>query len=137
MKLSLKMPLAFAAVLLLVAAAALYGVRGLNQALSTYATDVVESNDNARAVDDVRVAFKTQVQEWKDTLLRGKKAEDLNKHWTAFAAQEHEVVDRVQKLQAALPEGDVRTLIGRFAEAHAKMGESCLLYTSPSPRRPY
>jgi hypothetical protein len=30
------------------------------------------------------VAFKVQVQEWKNVLLRGKDAEQLKRYWAAF-----------------------------------------------------
>ena len=64
MKLSLKLPLAFAAALLLVLAAALYGIYIVNQSLNTYATTLRVINDNERASNDLAVSFKTQVQEW-------------------------------------------------------------------------
>src|SRR5664279_4579369 len=42
------------------------------------------SQNNAIDVVATESEFKKQVQEWKDTLLRGKKPEALNKHWPAF-----------------------------------------------------
>ena len=45
MKLSIKLPLAFAAVLALMLAAALYGIYSLNQSLKSYETTVQASND--------------------------------------------------------------------------------------------
>ncbi len=39
------------------------------------------SIDNERAVSYLEVSFKTQVQEWKNTLLRGKDQKALDKHW--------------------------------------------------------
>ncbi|HEY9064430.1 MAG TPA: methyl-accepting chemotaxis protein [Burkholderiaceae bacterium] len=124
MKLSIKLPLAFAAVLLLMLAAALYGIYSLNQSLNAYETTVKASSDNERAIDDLTIAFKVQVQEWKNALLRGKKAEDLEKHWGAFGKQDAAVSQGAKKLQATLPDGDSKVLLSKFAEAHAKMGES-------------
>ena len=43
------------------------------------------------AANDLAVAFKTQVQEWKNTLLRGKDPEALKKHWTGFKKLEREM----------------------------------------------
>jgi hypothetical protein len=45
---------------------------------------VVPGQRRAVAVEAIEIAFKKQVQEWKDTLLCGKNPEALNKHWTAF-----------------------------------------------------
>ena len=79
MKLSLKLPLTFASALLLTLAAALYGIYSLNQSLNTYQTTVHANNDHERAVGDMGSAFKVQVQEWKNTLLRGKDPKQLDK----------------------------------------------------------
>jgi methyl-accepting chemotaxis protein-1 (serine sensor receptor) len=123
MKLSLKLPLAFGAALLLVAASALFGIYTLNQALSDYGGTVQDKVASERAVTDLLVAFKVQVQEWKDTLLRGKDPKRLDKHWSAFEKQEKAVADLAGKLVASLPEGESKAIVQRFAAAHAKMGE--------------
>jgi methyl-accepting chemotaxis protein len=123
MKLSLKLPLAFGAALLLVAASALFGIYTLNQALSDYGGTVQDKVASERAVTDLLVAFKVQVQEWKDTLLRGKDPKKLDKHWSAFEKQEKAVAELAGKLVASLPEGESKAIVQRFAAAHAKMGE--------------
>lgn len=86
MKLRLKLPLVFTAALLLLLAAALFGIARLNQALTTYETEVAASVDHERAAASMLVAFKVQVQvqEWKNVLLRGKDAEQLKRYWAAF-----------------------------------------------------
>jgi methyl-accepting chemotaxis protein len=123
-KLSLKLPLVFASVLALVLAAALYGISSLNQSVNTYGTAVQTSHDNERAVGDLTIAFKLQVQEWKNTLLRGKEPKDLDRYWGAFSKLELEVATKAKKLQAVLPQGESKSLVDRFVQAHAKMGES-------------
>ncbi len=82
------------------------------------------SNDTQHAVGDVTVAFKVQVQEWKNTLLRGKDPKQLDKHWSAFEKQERIAADRAAKLLGALPDGEAKVLVGRFAQSHTKMGEN-------------
>jgi len=124
MKLSLKLPLTFASALLLTLAAALYGIYSLNQSLNTYQTTVHANNDHERAVGDMGSAFKVQVQEWKNTLLRGKDPKQLDKYWGAFAKQERNVAEKARKLQALLPEGESKSLLAKFVQAHVKMGES-------------
>jgi methyl-accepting chemotaxis protein-1 (serine sensor receptor) len=124
MKLSIKLPLTFASVLALMLAAALYGIYSLNQSLTTYETTVQTSNGNVHAVAELTVAFKLQVQEWKNALLRGKKPADLDKHWRAFGEKELAVSQGAKKLLAVLPDAESRLLLSKFAEAHARMGES-------------
>ena len=123
MKLTLKIPLAFAAALLLMFAGALYGIYSLNQSLNVYGTTVQNSVANERAVTAMLVAFKVQVQEWKDTLLRGKDPALLDKHWSAFEAREREVDALAAQLKTNLPAGESRDLIERFAAAHTAMGQ--------------
>jgi methyl-accepting chemotaxis protein len=123
MKLSLKIPLAFTVALLLMFAGALYGIFALNQSINAYGTTVQDNVANERMVSATLVAFKLQVQEWKDTLLRGKDPADLDKYWTAFQTREKTVSTLAAELKTKLPEGESRTLIERFAIAHTSMGE--------------
>ncbi|CAN7470754.1 methyl-accepting chemotaxis protein [Caballeronia sp. LjRoot29] len=123
MKLSLKIPLAFTVALLLMFAGALYGIFALNQSINAYGTTVQDNVANERMVSATLVAFKLQVQEWKDTLLRGKDPANLDKYWSAFQTREKTVSTLAAELKTKLPEGESRTLIERFAIAHAAMGE--------------
>jgi methyl-accepting chemotaxis protein-1 (serine sensor receptor) len=123
MKLSLKIPLAFVAALLLMFAGALYGIFALNQSINAYSATVQDNVANERMVSATLVAFKLQVQEWKDTLLRGKNPAQLDKYWSAFQRREKTVDKLTAELKTTLPEGESRTLIERFAAAHVSMGE--------------
>lgn len=123
MKLSLKLPLAFSSALVLMLVAALYGVYSLNQALNSYETVVQASGDSERAIAEVASAFKTQVQEWKNVLLRGKDPKEIDKYWTSFTQHENEVSEKAKKLLATLPQGEGKALVERFLQAHTKMGD--------------
>ncbi len=123
MKLGVKLPLGFAAGLTLVVAAALFGIHSLNQSIDVYGTTVQQNVANERAVAAMLNAFKVQVQEWKNTLLRGKEPKKLDKHWDDFQAQERIVAELAMGLLASLPEGQSKSLVEQFGRAHAKMGE--------------
>lgn len=58
MKLSLKLPLAFTASLLLLFAAALFGISRLNQALDTYQTTVAQSFLHERMASECSMASR-------------------------------------------------------------------------------
>jgi methyl-accepting chemotaxis protein len=122
MKLSYKLPIAFALVSIVVAFAGLFGIHRLNQSIGIYADVLQVDIENERAVAAMHVEFKTQVQEWKNVLLRGKDGQQLDKHWADFLKHEQNVVAAAKKLQAALPPGEARTIVADFAHAHAAMG---------------
>ncbi len=124
MKLSLKLPLAFVTALLLVLGPALYGIYSLNQSLNSYTTTVQASHENERAMSYLAVTFKTQVQEWKNTLLRGKDPKALDKHWGAFNKVERDMADKAKGLVAALPAGEAKLLMEKFTASHVAMGQS-------------
>ncbi|RIX68135.1 methyl-accepting chemotaxis protein, partial [Acidovorax cavernicola] len=108
MKLSLKLPLVIAASLLLMLCAALFGIHALNQSLATYATTVKANHDSERDVADMALAFKMQVQEWKNVLVRGTDPKALERHWSAFNQLSRDVDESSRKLIAALPAGEAR-----------------------------
>lgn len=122
MKLSIKLPLAFAIALLLMFAGAVYGIASLNRSIVEYNTTVQARVADERAVTKMLVTFKTQVQEWKDTLLRGKDPMKLEKYWGAFLKDEQAVDEQAKALQASLPSGKSRDLIAQFLAAHVAMG---------------
>jgi methyl-accepting chemotaxis protein len=122
MNLKLKLPLTITGVLAALMGAALIGIHSLNQSVAVYEIEVAAQHAHERAVGELLVSFKTQVQEWKDTLLRGKDPAKLDKHWGAFAQREAEVDDKAKALLAALAPGASRTLVEQFAAAHVKMG---------------
>ena len=123
MKLSYKIPLAFAVALLLMFCGALYGIHILNRSIDTFADDVQTNVGEERLVSATLVQFKLQVQEWKDTLLRGKQPDKLDKYWQAFQTRERTVDTLAAQLVHQLPPGESRSLVEQFMRAHTAMGE--------------
>lgn len=65
-------------------------------------------------IDRANSQFKTQVQEWKNVLLRGKDPVAFDKFWAAFQLQE-------QHVQATL--GELATLQGIPADVHSAVAQ--------------
>jgi len=85
-------------------------------------TETVQALEHAaRKAGDAQVAFKLQVQEWKNSLLRGHDPADLRTYDTAMEARAEEVRDALAALDAAVPDPRVATRIEEILEAHAAM----------------
>jgi methyl-accepting chemotaxis protein-1 (serine sensor receptor) len=117
-----KPTIAFFCALLLMLGGALFGVYQLHDAIDRYRTVVKTSDDNQIAFDEITIAFKQQVQEWKNTLLRGRDPKDLQAHWDAFEAREKEVGGKVTQLLSRLPDGQSRALLEQFGREHGTLG---------------
>jgi methyl-accepting chemotaxis protein-1 (serine sensor receptor) len=110
-------------VILVAVGAGIFGIFQLDRAVRTYDRIIEGDFANNQATAEMQILFKTQVQEWKDTLLRGRDPQALARHWEAFQEKERQVDETAIRLMSALPEGEAKSLVTRFKEAHATMGE--------------
>src|SRR5215470_13241170 len=116
--------LLFAICTLFVIAAAAAGFWRYSTSLRTFEDDVMSRQNNAIDIEAVEINFKKQVQEWKDTLLRGKKPEALDKHWTAFQQREGEVRTVAERLSLSIADSEAAQLVAQFFSAHKTMGDA-------------
>jgi methyl-accepting chemotaxis protein len=79
---------------------------------------------NERLITKMLVDFKTQVQEWKNTLLRGEDSEQRTKYWQRFQDREQDIQDEGRELLSHLEQGEAATLVSRFLDAHKSMGSA-------------
>jgi methyl-accepting chemotaxis protein len=111
-----------AAGMFLILAAAFFGLWMSWNSLQTFDQDVMARQRDAVAVVTAESDFKKQVQEWKDTLLRGFNPELLDKHWGAFQRQEGLVAAETAKLPTAVTDPEAAKLLNDFVAAHKQMG---------------
>ncbi len=77
-----------------------------------------------REVNDGLSAFKTQVQEWKNVLLRGHKDNDREKYWTRFQQREQDIQTQFTALLVSdVMTDDNKRDIQKFLSAHKMMAE--------------
>ena len=106
------------------AAAGTLGLYRLGASIERYESIVAKDIVNERDAKHALLAFKTQVQEWKNTLLRGKDEAQREKYWTAFKKREEEVASLVGGLVERLEQGESKELVQNFLVAHQAMGVS-------------
>ncbi len=74
-----------------------------------------------REVSHLNLSFKTQVQEWKNVLLRGKDPEKLQKYWEQFTVLHKEIQTKGALLVNVLPNDDSKKLLQDFLRSHQAM----------------
>jgi methyl-accepting chemotaxis protein len=114
----------FAISIACVLAAAGVGFWQFAVSLDAFDRDVMTSQNNAIGVVTMEADFKKQVQEWKDTLLRGKKPDLLEKYWGNFQAREADVRREAEELSRSIPDAETAQLVVQFLAAHRSMGEA-------------
>lgn len=88
-----------------------------------------------------QVAFKTQVQEWKNVLLRGRDDAALDKYRAQFSGEAARVRSLTDSLGMLLHTSDERLLLSRFRAAHDTLGDRYLaamtVFKADTSRSPY
>jgi methyl-accepting chemotaxis protein-1 (serine sensor receptor) len=99
----------------LVAAGAL--MYSLHRSAAVY--DGILTNEVAQqeAARVIQVSFKTQVQEWKNILLRGSDYEQYKKYAASFHAEEKAVRDGAAQLQARVSDEEAKATLAEFLAA--------------------
>ena len=83
-----------------------------------------EDFETQNAILRASVAFKQQVQEWKNVLLRGKDGALLAKHWKAFEDAERQVDVELKDARAGTPHDELRSLLEASLSQHKSDGEN-------------
>jgi len=105
---------------LLVSIFALSRVYGSIQELDRISREDFETQ---QAILRATVAFKQQVQEWKNVLLRGGDPAKLDLYWQAFLKQEKQVANSAREARSGTPHETVRSRLDTFIASHKAAGE--------------
>ena len=118
MNLSRKLPLAIAMALLFTLAAGFFGLWSAHRSLGVFHGDVQRHMAAERLAAEVEGHFKTQVQEWKNVLLRGSDNALREQHWKGFLADERAVQDKTAALLALVDDASLREIAQGFVAQH-------------------
>ncbi|KAA1170584.1 methyl-accepting chemotaxis protein [Marinobacter salinexigens] len=78
----------------------------------------------ALEAQDILIAFKTQVQEWKNVLIRGADDQQREKYWGRFQQREADIQTALSALIPDIADPEAKNLMSRFQSAHKSMGEA-------------
>jgi len=124
MKLSLKLPLAFALALGLLFLGALFGISRLNNSLDVFEHQVLGTVAAHKKVAQIDSKFSTAIQEWKNVLLRGKEPKDLDRYWASHLKEMKEVQDGLKELGQMQLDGDARATLQKLDTAIPVVSEA-------------
>jgi len=105
---------------------ALYGLELIRREGSAFASatqSLILATERTRAAE---VAFKTQVQEWKNVLLRGHDPADLEHYRAGFEAQQAAVIAHLDEIAALAP--DLGFSVGALDRVRAMHAELAIRY---------
>jgi len=77
---------------------------------------------HALEAQDILANFKTQVQEWKNVLIRGDDDGQRDKYWGRFQEREAEIQSQLDDLIPVLTDPQAKKLMTQFQRAHERMG---------------
>lgn len=92
-------------------------------------TQLKANTDQFAVVHDLQIEYKSEVQEWKNVLLRSNSQASLAQNWTSFETRHQKVADAAKQ---GMLQNDVRAInvkLQAFVEAH---DANLLLYKKSS-----
>ncbi|AGL86367.1 methyl-accepting chemotaxis transducer [Pseudomonas protegens CHA0] len=80
---------------------------------------------SSQLIDEANLQFKSQVQEWKNVLLRGKQPQELNKYWQQFEDRQRDVQSILgQLVQTPGLDASLKSRVQRLADEHRQLGSA-------------
>ncbi len=123
MKLSLKLPLAFACALALLFASGMFGIYKLNASVSVYEQDVLQAVAAHKMAAETSSDFAAAIQEWKNVLLRGKDEKKRDDFWNAHLKKMQEVKLDLQQLTTLVAGGPGKEVVATLTREMAVADE--------------
>ena len=108
----------------LLLAAALFGIGMSWSSIQQFEHEVEARRADQNQILAAQIEFKTQVQEWKNILLRGSDPASLENYWSQFEKHEGKLREEITALQQKVDDPEEKALLGQFLEEHQKMAEA-------------
>jgi methyl-accepting chemotaxis protein len=99
-----------------------FGFSSLSHVIDDYGLAVTNDVSYMEQVASLNIQFKTQVQEWKNTLIRGRDNKQLDKYWGRFNDSAEQIESQYQLLLTKIPlEHPVYPHLSAFASSYPPM----------------
>lgn len=138
-RLRLRLQLAIAVVAMaLIGGLGIYQLRSFQQAVYAEAAHLEARMRILTSVESAQIAFKTQVQEWKNILLRGHEKDSFDKYLAQFGDEEKKVQAHLERVLSdpSMP-GEQVAELKAIASQHLELGRAYReALKSYSPERP-
>jgi len=97
----------------------------LSNGVQSYRNLIEGPLHTSQLIDEANLQFKSQVQEWKNVLLRGKQPDERSKYWKQFEERQGDVQNILGQLVATSGmDTALKTRIERLREEHRQLGAS-------------
>ncbi|HUX89066.1 MAG TPA: methyl-accepting chemotaxis protein [Gallionellaceae bacterium] len=106
----------------LLLAASLFGFWLSWSSIHSFDHEVESRRIDERSILEMQIAFKGQVQEWKNVLLRGSDPVAMDKYWGSFEKEERKIDDLAAALEKNLENPKATELIRQFQTSHRDLG---------------
>ena len=106
----------------LLLAASLFGFWLSWNSIHAFDHEVESRRTEERSILEMEIAFKSQVQEWKNVLLRGSDPAAMDKYWGSFEKEERKIDDIAASLEKSIENPIARELIRQFQSSHRELG---------------
>ncbi len=99
---------------------ALWGMTNINSSVNGYRDLISVEVESERTIAAMNYAFKVQVQEWKNVLIRGHDSQQLQKYWGKFQKKRSEIESLSKHLKSILENEDAAHLVDEFIKAYSE-----------------
>ncbi|MDE1462842.1 methyl-accepting chemotaxis protein [Spartinivicinus poritis] len=107
--------------LTLIFAVSEWGFLRFSHTVDQHQTLLNQEFNNALTITQINLEFKRQVQEWKNVLIRGNDANQLNKYWGRFEAQEKKIKTMLEALQQNVKDKETLNTLENFRTKYQEM----------------
>jgi len=109
---------------LVVVAATLYSSIQARSDIESFDHLISVDVDNERRIQLMLSNFKTQVQDWKNTLIRGHDDSNRSQYWGRFQQSENKIQKEGKDLIDSLGSAESKRLMQKFLVEHKTMGQA-------------